>query len=309
MQITLHHPLSSIDCSPVTDGRKLGNCLVANRSLKDLITAEISAAGFDVIPNDLANERTVHLPLNHWVEVGALCVLARSESSARLKDKSGDLVAWVGAASPADCSAEVVTEADCFRIQYPWNLLEINEEILDVMDESYFLGEVSPLAEINGYVHLGAGSRILPGVVIEGNVVIGENCSIGPNAYIRGNTSIGDFCEIGNAVEVKNSILYPYVKAKHLSYIGDSLIGSHVTLGAGTITVNHRHDGRNHCSTVGKDLIDTGRVKFGAVLGDGVRTGVNTCIYPGRKIGAGRMTSPNTVVDRDLMSSIPHHQG
>lgn len=293
----------------MTDGRKLGNCLIANRKLKDLLATELRAVGFDVIPNEMATVRTVHLPVDHWVEVGALCLLARSETSVCLKDQGGDLVAWVGADSPDQCDGEMVTEANCFRIQYPWSLLEINEEVLGMMEGSSIAGEVSPLAEVDGNLHLGQGSRILPGVVIEGNVVIGENCKIGPNAYIRGNTSIGDSCEIGNAVEIKNSIIYPHTSIKHLSYVGDSVIGSHVRIGAGTILANYRHDGTNHRSMVGSSLIDTGRIKFGAVLGDGVRTGVNTCVYPGRKIGPGRMTRPNAVVDKDLISGQPGQGG
>jgi len=302
MQATLHHPQDSKTCAPVTDRRRLGDCLIANHKLKDLIATELRAVGFDVIPNELANARTVHIPVDHWVDVSALCMFSRTDSPVRLKDKNGDLIAWVGASSPEGCDEDIVTEAECFRIQYPWNLLELNEEVLSMMEESNIAGEVSPLAEIDGHLHLGRGSRILPGVVIEGNVIIGENCKVGPNAYIRGNTSIGDYCEIGNAVEIKNSIIYSHSKVKHLSYVGDSILGSHVMLGAGTILANYRHDGTNHRSLVETDLIDTGRIKFGAVLGDGVRTGVNTCVYPSRKIGSGRTTRPNSVVDKDLMS-------
>lgn len=309
MQATLYHPRHVTSCSPLTDTRKLGDCLIANRKLKDLLATELRAVGFDVIPNEMATARTVHLPVNHWVEVGALCLLARSDSSMCLKDKSGDLVAWVGADTPEQCAGEMITEADCFRIQYPWSLLEINEGVLEMMESSSIAGEISQLAEVDGHLHLGRGSRVLPGVVIEGNVVIGENCRIGPNAYIRGNTSIGDSCVIGNAVEIKNSIIYPRTNIKHLSYVGDSVIGAHVRLGAGTILANARHDGTNHRSMVENRLVDTGRDKLGAILGDGVRTGVNTCVYPGRKIGAGRVTRPNAVVDKDLMGGQPGSGG
>jgi len=177
----------------------------------------------------------------------------------------------------------------------------LNEEVLAVVNNSEIYGDVSPLAQIDGHLHLGEGSVILPGVYIQGNVIIGKNCRIGPNAYIRGNTSISDHCEIGNAVEIKNSVIYPYTKIKHLSYIGDSIIGSHVNIGAGTIIANYRHDGTNHRSVVNGILVDTGRISFGSVIGDGVRLGVNTSIYPGRKIGAGRVTRPNAIVEKDLM--------
>jgi acetyltransferase-like isoleucine patch superfamily enzyme len=301
MQATLHHPINASNCAPITHGRLLGDCLVANHKLKELITTELSQAGFDMVPNARATVRTVHLPMDHWIEVGALCLLARSETPSCLRDKRGDLVAWKGADTADACVGDMVTQAECFRIQYPWNLLELNEEVLSLIDTSEIAGEISPLAQVDGYLHLGRGSVLLPGVYIEGNVIIGKNCRIGPNSYIRGNTAIGDDCTIGNAVEVKNSVIYPHTNIKHLSYVGDSIIGSHVHLGAGTILANYRHDGTNHRSNIGGRLIDTERIKYGAVVGDGVRTGVNTCVYPGRKIGPGRMTLPNAVVDKDLM--------
>lgn len=301
MQITLHEPSELASCEPITQRRGLGGCLIANHTLRELLSNELTQVGFVIKSNEEANKLTVHLPMDHWIEVGALCLLAKSETPACLKDSRGDLVAWMGADRPEDCKDTMVTEAQCFRIRYPWDLLMINEDVLSLLESSEIVGEVNPLACVDGHLHLGKGSVILPGVVIEGNVVIGENCRIGPNAYIRGNTSIGDNCEIGNAVEIKSSIIYPFTRVKHLSYVGDSILGSHVNLGAGTIIANYRHDGTNHRSMVGGKLVDTGRVKFGAVLGDGVRTGISTCVYPGRKIGPGRMTLPNAVVDSDLM--------
>jgi len=274
---------------------------VANHPLRDLIATDLQQAGFDIIPSDQATNRTLHLPLNHWVSVRALCMLAKSDLPSVLRDYRGDLVAWKGGGAPEDCSASMVTEASCFRIQYPWDFLTLNEEVLAVVNSSEIYGDVSPLAQIDGHLHLGEGSVILPGTFIEGNVIIGRNCKIGPNAYIRGNTSISDDCVIGNAVEIKNSVIYPHTRINHLSHIRDSVIGAHVDIGAGTIIGNTRHDGTNHRSLVNGTLVDTGRVKFGAIIGDGAHTGVNTTVYPGRKIGPGRLTRPNTIVDKDLM--------
>lgn len=301
MQATLHDPINSQSCAPLTSSRKLGDCLVANHTLKELISTDLRQAGFDIIPNDRATNMTVHLPLDHWISVKALCQLARSEIPSCMRDKRGDLVAWKGGPTPDACTGTMVTEATCFRIRYPWDFLKLNEEVLAMVNNSEIYGEVSPLAQVDGHLHLGEGSVILPGVYIEGNVIIGRNCRIGPNTHIRGNSAIADHCQIGNAVEVKNSVIYPYTKIKHLSYIGDSVVGSHVNMGAGTILANYRHDGTNHRSMVNGALVNTGRTRFGAVIGDGVRTGVNTSVYPGRKIGAGRVTRPNTIVERDLM--------
>lgn len=187
--------------------------------------------------------------------------------------------------------------------RYPWEFLEIQENALRAM-KSEILGECHPAAVIDGILQLGKGSRILPGVYIEGNVVIGENCKIGPNCYIRGTTSIGDHCHIGQSVEIKNSILFRHTNVGHLSYVGDSILGEKVNLGAGTLISNFRHDGKNHRSRINDDLVDTGRRKLGAMMGNGVHTGIGTLIYPGRKIAAGLTTRPGEIVQKDLEQQI-----
>lgn len=185
--------------------------------------------------------------------------------------------------------------------RFPWDLLAVNEHILGAMTQSEIRGEVHSSAVIDGHIALGKGSRILPGVFIEGNVVIGENCKIGPNCYIRGATSIGDCCHIGQSVEIKNSILLSGTNVGHLSYVGDSVLGEGVNFGAGTLVSNFRHDGTSHRSMVAGELVDTGRRKFGAIIGDGVHTGIGTLIYPGRKIWPNLSTRPGAVVDKDLL--------
>ena len=130
----------------------------------------------------------------------------------------------------------------------------------------------------------------------------GANCKIGPNCYIRGNTSIGDHCHIGQSVEIKNCLILSHTNVGHLSYIGDSVLGEKVNLGAGTTTSNLRHDGKNHRSMVGGVLVDTGRRKFGTIIGDGVHTGINTSIYPGRKLWPHTTTRPGEIVQHDLQS-------
>lgn len=189
---------------------------------------------------------------------------------------------------------------DVGEIRYPWDLLRANELYISTLTESHIEGDVHPLAVIEGVLHLGKGSRILPGVFIEGNVVIGENCKIGPNCYIRGNTSIGNKCHIGQSVEIKNCVILSGSNVGHLSYIGDSILGEGVNLGAGTTTSNLRHDGKNHRTMMNGKLMDTGRRKFGAIIGDGVHTGINTSIYPGRKLWPNATTRPGEIVQHDI---------
>lgn len=184
-----------------------------------------------------------------------------------------------------------------FCVTYPWDLLAINEEILATLPANAH-GTPATVAE-GGILAVGPGTKVLPGVYVEGIVMIGADCKIGPNCYLRGSTTIGDGCHIGQAVEVKNSIIGHGSAVGHLSYVGDSVLGAKVNFGAGTITSNLRHDGKNHRSAVGGELLDTGRRKFGAIVGDGVHTGIHTAIYPGRKLGPGTTTLPNETVQAD----------
>lgn len=216
-----------------------------------------------------------------------------------LVDDHGMALAWLGVEPDLEASALVTCS---FLIRHPWDLLRANEQFIAKLTSPILLGDVHPLAVIEGIVHIGAGTRILPGVFIEGNVIIGKNCKIGPNCYIRGNTSIGDNCHIGQSVEIKNCLILSNTNVGHLSYIGDSVLGEKVNLGAGTTTSNLRHDGKNHRSMVGGVLIDTGRRKFGAIIGDGVHTGINTSIYPGRKLWPNTSTRPGEIVQHDLQS-------
>jgi bifunctional UDP-N-acetylglucosamine pyrophosphorylase/glucosamine-1-phosphate N-acetyltransferase len=155
---------------------------------------------------------------------------------------------------------------------------------------------------VDGRLQVGKGTKILPGVVIEGDVIIGDHCKVGPNCYIRGSTSIGDKCHVGQAVEIKNSILLPGTNVGHLSYLGDSILGEKVNFGAGTITSNLRHDGGAHRSPVAGRMADTGRRKLGAIVGDGVHTGIHTSLYPGRKLWPKTSTLPGAIVDKDIVA-------
>jgi NDP-sugar pyrophosphorylase family protein len=269
--------------------------------MRDLLAADLSRAGFQLVEPEDACARTIRVPVDNWIELGALLLLGRNPNTAKLCDPDGHVLAWKGSENPDECLDRIVTDADCFPVVYPWDLLRLNEEVLAMMDETALLGEVSPLATLIGCVRLGNGSVILPGSVIEGPVLIGANSQIGPNAFIRGATSIGTHCFVGNGAEVKNSIVYNNTYISRQCYVGDSIIGTHVTLGAGTCTENHRHDGRHHTSMIQGKLVNTGRLKLGAVLGDGVKTGVNTSIEAGVKIGIARTTKPGSYVGKDML--------
>lgn len=181
---------------------------------------------------------------------------------------------------------------------HPWDLLDLNSRLMHHLPDWPGHPEIQQAGAAQ--VIVGEGTTILPGVVVAGRVVIGKHCTIGPNCYLRGDTSIGDHCHVGHAVEIKNAILSPRTSVGHLSYVGDSYLDQEVNLGGGTITANFRHDGRPPRSEVDATLVETGRQKLGAIIGRGVHTGINTSIYPGRKLGPATTTRPGEVVAKDL---------
>ena len=242
-----------------------------------------------------ADERNVSARGDFWPSRGLIEKLRAVPGSFTVKYQDIE-VASCGSGGP------VVTldEKDgSFLIVYPWHILAVNEDALAGIEEK-IEGTVRERVTVDGTLVLGEGSVILPGVYIEGIAVIGRNCKVGPNCYIRGTTYLADNCHVGQAVEIKNSILMTKVAAGHLSYIGDSIICPKTNFGAGTVISNFRHDGKNHRSMIDGVLVDTGRRKFGAILGDGVHTGIHSSIYPGRKLWPGVSLRPGTVVQSDL---------
>ncbi|MEM1565962.1 MAG: sugar phosphate nucleotidyltransferase [Candidatus Bathyarchaeia archaeon] len=195
--------------------------------------------------------------------------------------------------------AAEIPRADWFDIGRPWDLLEANRWMLSRM-EHRILGHVENGAHITGPVTVAETARIRAGAYIEGPVYIGEHSDIGPNCYIRPCTSIGRKVRVGNACEIKNSIIMDGVHIGHLSYVGDSIIGENCNLGAGTITANYRLDAGTVKMVVKDKLVDSGRTKLGAILGDNVKTGINALFMPGVKVGNNCWIGPNVVVYRDV---------
>jgi bifunctional N-acetylglucosamine-1-phosphate-uridyltransferase/glucosamine-1-phosphate-acetyltransferase GlmU-like protein len=90
---------------------------------------------------------------------------------------------------------------------------------------------------------------------------------------------------VGASTEIKRSILLDGAKAPHLAYVGDSILGAGVNLGAGTVLSNFRQDGLEISIPLGESRIASGRRKLGGILGDGVKTGCNAVLHPGVILG------------------------
>ena len=177
------------------------------------------------------------------------------------------------------------------NLSYPWDLLTANESLMMEIEQQN-LGAIEGNTVLKGLVSIGKGTVVRAGSYIQGPVIIGENCDVGPNCFIRPGTAIGDNCHIGSAVEIKNSIVMRGSKVPHHNYIGDSIIGEGCNLGAGTKIANLRLDKKD----ISVGIVETGRRKLGAILGDEVQTGINTSINVGSLIGDHTCIGPGAVV-------------
>lgn len=205
-----------------------------------------------------------------------------------------------------DVLAETVEQSEVTPVEFdrwldvgrPWELLEANEWLLSELERDV-RGDVHSETELDGAVVVEEGATVRSGVVIEGPALVREGATVGPNAYVRGSTLIGSGAKVGNGVEVKNSVLIGDAAVPHLSYVGDSVLAPGVNLGAGTQVANLRHDEAPVEFTVKGDRVSTGRRKFGAVFGEGAKTGVNTSVGPGVKFSMGATSTPGESVMRD----------
>jgi UDP-N-acetylglucosamine diphosphorylase / glucose-1-phosphate thymidylyltransferase / UDP-N-acetylgalactosamine diphosphorylase / glucosamine-1-phosphate N-acetyltransferase / galactosamine-1-phosphate N-acetyltransferase len=299
MKATIIDAGNPASCQPVTCNRLLSACPVANKPLLDVQKGILLSAGFELA--DRMSGLGLYINGDAWLSKNMLTVISKVLEPMTIRDNDGSVLAWIGDSSTSEAvKRNVPADEGSFRIRYPWDILRVNELVIGDIMESRVEGEVNRASHVDGRLILGRGSRILSGVIIEGTLLVGTNCKIGPNCYIRGYTSIGDDCHIGHAVEIKNSLIMQGSSIGHLSYCGDSIICERVNFGAGTITANFRHDGLNHRSMVNGELLNTGRRKFGTVMGDNVHTGIHTSIYPGRKLWPNTVTVPGAVVSEDI---------
>lgn len=185
--------------------------------------------------------------------------------------------------------------ASLFKNQtYVWSVINCIKNYLD----SFNLGNID--CEIpegcflvdSHLISIGKGSIIEPGAYIKGPCILGKNCTVRHGAYIRGQLITGNHCVIGHDTEIKNAIFLDHVHAAHFAYVGDSILGNRVNLGAGTKCANLKFDRQPISIQYQGKKLDTSLKKFGAILGDDVQTGCNVVTNPGTIIGKGSYCSP-----------------
>jgi|TARA_Y100000310_G_scaffold332779_1_gene408997 NDP-sugar pyrophosphorylase family protein len=172
-------------------------------------------------------------------------------------------------------------------------------------------GQVAATASLLGeQISIGAGTVVEHGACIVAPAVIGANCEIRHGAYIRGQALLGDGCVVGHASEVKHAIMLNGAKAPHFAYVGDSILGNEVNLGAGTKLSNLAVHSEKSPATgrrpsirisIEQQMVDTGLTKFGAVIGDDTQLGCNSVTNPGCLIGPRTLVYANASIAKGFI--------
>lgn len=167
-------------------------------------------------------------------------------------------------------------------VTYPWEVLsQIHNYILEIGSQL----DLEKYDKIGEDVWIAKTAKVMPSAYIHGPAIIGENAEIRHCAFIRGKVIVGNDAIVGNSTEVKNVILFNKALVPHYNYVGDSILGYKAHMGAGSITSNVKSDKKLVVVKNGKQNIETGLKKFGAMIGDNVEVGCGTVLNPGTVIG------------------------
>lgn len=168
------------------------------------------------------------------------------------------------------------------NVTYPWEALpKINDFILELGSKL----DSSKYEKVGEDVWIAKTATVAPTAYIHGPAIIGENAEIRHCAFIRGKAIVGEGAVVGNSTELKNVILFNKVQVPHYNYVGDSILGYKSHMGAGSITSNVKSDKKLVIVKNGKQTIETGMKKFGAMIGDNVEVGCGSVLNPGTVIG------------------------
>ena len=167
------------------------------------------------------------------------------------------------------------------RFEYPWQALDGIKELIISLGPA--LGEDYEERAPQVWVHKTA--RVFPSAYLGAPCIIGPDTEVRHCAFVRGSVLVGAGCVVGNSVELKNVILFDNVQTPHYNYVGDSILGYKSHMGAGSITSNVKSDKTLVTVKNEGETVETGRKKFGAMLGDFVEVGCNSVLNPGTVIG------------------------
>ena len=167
------------------------------------------------------------------------------------------------------------------QFEYPWQALDGIKDLILSLGPN--LGEDYEEVQTNVWVHKTA--TVFPSAYLGAPCIIGPETEVRHGAFIRGSALVGANCVVGNSVELKNVILFDNVQVPHYNYVGDSILGYKSHMGAGSITSNVKSDKSPVVVKNGEERIETGRKKFGAILGDHAEIGCNSVLNPGTVIG------------------------
>lgn len=166
--------------------------------------------------------------------------------------------------------------------EYPWQALSGIKDMIASLGDKLDKTEYTEVSE-QVWVHKTA--VVAPTAYLGAPCIIGAETEIRHCAFIRGSALVGKGCVVGNSVELKNVILFDEVQTPHYNYVGDSILGYKAHMGAGSITSNVKSDQSLVTVNTGKEKIETGLKKFGAMLGDYVEVGCNSVLNPGTIVG------------------------
>ena len=184
-------------------------------------------------------------------------------------------------------------------IKYPWHIHGVVRHFLDRSERQIASSaKISDRAVIDGQVMIGENVRIFENAVIRGPVYIGPNSVVGNGSLVRAYSHLGADCVVGFATEVKGSYAGDGCWF-HMCYIGDAIIGDNCSFGANTVFANWRFDEKNVTVTLDDD-VDTGLDKLGAIVGDNCRTGINSSLMPGVRVGPNSIVGPQVCLTSDL---------
>ena len=153
-------------------------------------------------------------------------------------------------------------------------------------------GTIMEGAHVGSHVYIGKGTVVQPGAWVHGPAIIGENCEIRHGAYVGANTLTGNHVVIGHASEVGNAVFLNDARAPHFAFVGHSLLGNKINLGAGTKLSNLKVTFKE----IEIDGVKTGLTKLGAIIGDNASLGCNSVTQPGTFVGKNVFTYPLALV-------------